>query len=146
VRVESFAAVDPDRAWAWWTDFREGAEDHVFVARARPRRRVEELEPGHLRMRDEASILRIRWREETDAWLRPPRVEFDVRNPAGRFRGHYAFLPAEGGVRVEVELAMDPRWWLRALGPLGAWMVRRFVAWDLRMHLREMERDVGRAL
>jgi hypothetical protein len=94
--------VPPDAAWAWWTDFRPGSEDHAFAAWAHPERRVEFGEAGRVVLTETARVWRFRFLEVAELELKKPRVKFDVRNNFGRFWGHYRFLPAaDGGTRLE---------------------------------------------
>lgn len=136
--------VGPDQAWAWWTDFREGHEDHGFARWTHPQRRVETLGEGRLRVTDEARVLGLRYREVADLTLDPAQrtLHYDARSTFGRFRGRIAFVPDEAGCRIVARWEQDLRGPLRALGPLGRWAVRRFYAWDLRHHVRDMERDL----
>lgn len=136
--------VPPDAAWAWWTDFRPGAEDHAFARWGHPERRVEEREDGSILVTDTGRLLGFRWLEVEEVTLAKPRLRFEARNNAGVFRGHYRFLPAAGGTRIEVVVdivAMHRpyRWG----GPLARAFVRWFVGWDLRHHGRDMQRDIG---
>lgn len=135
--------VTPDAAWAWWTDFRNGTEDHDFWGWARPERRVEEREDGSLLITDTARVLGMRYLEVCEAMPAKPRLRFDARNNFGRFRGHYRFLPGEGGTRLEVAWEQELVPWLRAFGPVGRWLVRRMFAWDLRHHARALEHEAG---
>jgi hypothetical protein len=136
--------VRPEDAWAWWTDFREGEEDHRWAAWAEPERTVERLGPGHLRLRERARVGPLRFEEVNDVQLAHPVLRFDARNTLGRFRGAFRFLQGEGGTCIEVaweqELARPLRW----LGPLGRALVRRFYAWDLEHHVRDLEGAMAR--
>lgn len=133
--------VAPDAAWAWWTDYREGGDDHAFAAWAHPVREVEVRPDGSIALTETARVLGLTFWEK--AVLRPakPRLHFEAQNNFGRFRGHFRFLPAEGGTRIEVVWEQDLVGWLRLLGPLGRFAVRRFYAWDLGHHARALERE-----
>jgi hypothetical protein len=137
--------VAPEEAWAWWTDFREGGEDHAFAAWAHPERRVERREDGTVVLTETARVWRFRFLEVAELELKKPRVKFQVRNNLGRFWGTYRFLPAAGGTRLEGVWDQELVRWLRWLGPLGRWAVRWFFAWDLRKHAEELAQDVAAA-
>jgi hypothetical protein len=131
--------VPPDAAWAWWTDFRPGGEDHAFAAWAHPERRVEFGEAGRVVLTETARVWRFRFLEVAELELKKPRVKFDVRNNFGRFWGHYRFLPAaDGGTRLEGVWDQELVGWLRWTGPIGRLGVKWFFAWDLKKHLEEM--------
>ncbi|MCA1813552.1 MAG: SRPBCC family protein [Halobacteriales archaeon] len=136
--------VRPDQAWAWWTDFREGGEDHGFARWAHPQRRVEELEPGVLQLTETGKVGPWKLLEVNVVRLERPRLRFEARNNAGTFRGTIRFLPDAEGTRIEV--VWDERLvrWLRWLGPLGRFGVRAVYAWDLRRHARDLERATPR--
>lgn len=134
-------AMAPEAAWAWWTDFREGGEDHAFAAWARPERRVEEREDGSLLITESARFLGLRFLEVCEVRPARPALRFEARNSFGVFRGQYRFVAAPVGTRVEAEARLAPG--LRALGPLGRWLAERFFLWDLRHHVRAMERDLA---
>lgn len=136
--------VSPDQAFAWWTDFREGAHDHAFAAYAHPERRVEHLGPGRLRVREAGKLLGWRFEETSDVELAKPRVKLQTTNNFGRFRAAYRFLPAQGGTTIELVLDIThPGRLLRWTGPLGRWGVKRFARWDLRMHAKDLEREAA---
>lgn len=145
MRAEALVrGVSPDAAWAWWTDFRQGAEDHAFARWGHPERRLQEREDGTILVTDTASLLGLRWLEVEEVTLAKPRVRFEARNNAGVFRGHYRFLPHAEGTRIEavvdvVALHKPYRWG----GPLARAFVGWFVGWDLRHHAREMEREAS---
>jgi hypothetical protein len=145
VRTEVQArGVSPDAAWQWWTDFRSGTEDHAFAAWAHPEREVAWLPDGRVRLRERAKVLGLRYEEEGVLELAKPRIRFEATNTFGDFRGHLRFLPGDGGTRIEVVWDMRLVRWLRWLGPLGRWGVRAFFAWDMRHHVRELEREAAR--
>jgi hypothetical protein len=145
VRAEAVArGVTPDQAWAWWTDFREGAEDHAWAAWAKPDRRVQEWEDGSWQVTETATVLRLKFLEVSRIELAKPRLRFDTRNNFGHFWGHYRFLPDAGGTRIEGVWDQELVRWLRWLGPLARFVVRRFFLWDLKHHLRDLEREAAR--
>ena len=135
--------VHPDQAWAWWTDFREGAHDHAFARWAHPERRVERRPDGVVVLHESGRALGLRYEEVTEVRLARPRLHFDGRTTFGRFRGTFRFLPSPQGTRIEVAWDQQLRGPLRWLGPLGAWAVRRFFAWDLRHHVRDLEAEAS---
>lgn len=145
MRVEVVArGVEPDAAWAWWTDFREGGADHRFARWAHPERRVEERGGGRLAIEERARVGPLRYREVVEVTLAKPELRFDARSTFGAFRGAFRFLPDPRGTRVVVAWEMRLVPWLRALGPLGRGVVGWFYAWDLRQHVAELEREAGR--
>jgi len=135
--------VRPDEAWAWWTDYQDGAEDHAFARWAHPERRVEELEPGVLQVSESGQLGPLRFLEVTVVRLEKPRIRFESRNTFGTFRGSIRFQPDARGTRIEVAWDEHPVRWLRWTGPLGRFALRRFYAWDLRQHARQLERAHG---
>lgn len=137
--------VTPEQAWTWWTDFREGPHDHAFAAWAHPERRVEALDDGGLRITETARVWRWQYLEVCDLELARPRVKYEMRNNVGRFRGHYRFLPAADGTRLEVVWDQQLVRWLRWLGPLGRWGLSAVYRWDLKQHIGQMRRDLGAA-
>jgi hypothetical protein len=136
--------VQPDQAFAWWTDFREGAHDHAFARFGHPDRRVEVLGQGRVRVTESGKLLGWQFREVSDVELAKPRVRLQTTNNFGRFRATYRFLPSQAGTTIELVLDITaPGKLLRWTGPFGRWGVKRFVRWDLRMHAKDLRREAA---
>lgn len=143
VQVEQrVPGVDPDRAMAWWTDYREGRRDHGFVPGAT--RRVRERPEGTL-VED-----RVRWlgvtvfSERVRVQARGNKVELVGENTWARFRARYVFEHAFDPDGTRVRLTADvrgrgPLAWVQGLArPLATAVLR----WDTRRHLEQMREDL----
>lgn len=144
LRIDEFVpGVAPDRALAWWRDFREGREDHAFLPRVT--RRILERGPAGVRMRDEARWLGIRvFRESVRAWDEEGGVAFEGENDFAVFEGAYRFAPdGEGrGTHIRLDAAIRLRPALRIGEPIARPIVLRILRSDLRHHAREMAEEL----
>jgi hypothetical protein len=146
VRVEieeTVAGVDPDEALDWWTDYREGSEDHGFI-RGADRRVVEEGQAHMIEDRVEWLGLPV-FTERVRAQQRGNTVQLLGENTWATFRATYTFDHTFDPEGTEVRLVAD----IEGRGPLS-WVqsvtrpvVERVLRWDTRRHLAEMREDVG---
>lgn len=144
LRVEdTVPGIDPERARAWWTDFREGRHDHRFVPGAR--RSLEERPDGVV-IED-----RVRWlglpvfSERVRATERGNKVELVGENTWARFRARYVFEHTfdPEGTLVRLTAAIEAKGPLSWVQGLAKPLVRWFLGWDLGKHLEDLQSDLG---
>lgn len=133
--------VDPDAATAWWSDFREGPDDHGFIPGHR--RRILSRGADNVVMEDETRLLGSRvFVERTTVWPDKREVRFAGRNNFGLFDGVYSFEPEGRGTRIvldaTVTLAPHVAWTHVAAWPLVLAILRV----DLARHAKEMRSDL----
>lgn len=148
VRVEiehAVEGVEPDRALAWWTDFREGRADHSFVPGAR--RRVTEL-GGGARIHDRVVWLGIPvFSERVEARTRGNTVQLVGENTFARFEARYLFEHAfdPDGTRLTLTGRIELKGLLSWLDRLARPIVVRVLAWDTVKHLEQMREQLAGA-
>lgn len=133
--------VPPERALAWWSDFREGKADHAWVRRRILARGVD----GRVTMEDRGFL----FRERTTARALADRVTFEGVNTFSRFVGAYVFeREGTGGgeregtrVTLEAEVRLKAGW--RPFEVVARPVARALVRADLRYHARQLERGWG---
>lgn len=139
---ERVDGVEPERALAWWTDFRSGEHDHGFVPGAR--RGILEDGPEGTLIADE-----VRWfglpvfRERVRARVRGNTVQLDGENTFARFQGRYRFehVFEPEGTRVVLAARIHLKGPLRWLERLGRPLIRTVLRWDTRKHLEQMAEE-----
>lgn len=134
--------VAPEEAARWWSDFREGRDDHRFLPGHR--RRILARAPGHVTMEDETRPLGIPlFRETTTAWPSASAVRFVGRSTVAAFEGAYRFEPAAGGTRIELEATITLRRVLRWTDVAARPLVAAILRVDLARHANDMRRDLS---
>jgi hypothetical protein len=138
--AETVQGVAPDRALDWWMDFQDGHEDHAFVPGSR--RKLLERTPDAAVFEESIRPLgiplfheRVRVRREGRA------ARFDGANTYATFEGEYAFEEAPDGgtvARLRAAVTLKKPW----KAPRA--VVERVLRQDLKGHLRQMGKDIGR--
>lgn len=143
VLAQRAPGVPPERALAWWTDFREGPHDHAFVRGQR--RTILAREGGRVSMRDDVRPLGVLvFRERTTAWREGNEVRFEGANTFSRFRGAYAFADdGEGGTTITLDAQVDLKGVLKAGLPIARPVARALLRADLRHHAEELAAEAG---
>lgn len=125
--------VTPHAALVWWTDFRDGRDDHRFLPSTR---RILSRDHETVVMEDRAPFF---FREKVVAHVGMDRVTFEGENTFSTFTGCYSFEPrGPEGTRVrlvaDVHLKRGLRFSQRAAEPI----VRAILRADLRHHVKDM--------
>lgn len=146
VSTTAVTTGDRDSLFAWWTDYAE--EDHATRAFARyghVTRRVVWLEPGKgVEYEDEGKVIGLPVTFRTTAEFTPPeRVKARTSCQYGVLDTDYWFeaLPG-GGTRVTARAHYTEPRVVRKVAPLTNTALQGALAYDLRTHLKEFERDV----
>ncbi|MGQ0536417.1 MAG: hypothetical protein ACT4PT_10120 [Methanobacteriota archaeon] len=134
--------VDAPAAIAWWTDFREGVDDHPFLVPGD--RRILRQTATECEMEDKVRMFGLTlWRERTIAWTGERAVRFAGSNRASDFEGSYAFDPEPGGTRIRLVARVRLRRGFGWTERVAARLARAIVRWDLETHAEEMRRDLA---
>ncbi|HLE97876.1 MAG TPA: hypothetical protein VI997_10935 [Candidatus Thermoplasmatota archaeon] len=147
IRLERPTRIPPERLFEWWTDFKDGAEDHAFLIKPGERapgdagRRVLSRSDTKVEIEDRGRFLGLPLRERYNVCLHPERNEVLLygENNFSRFSASYRF---EDGKAV-LDATVAPRTLLVPLDRPMEPVVRRFLARDLEGHLGDAERDLA---
>lgn len=128
--------VTPDRAHAWWSDFREGRTDHGWIPGER--RRILSRNGNEVQMEDS---IRGMFRERTTATVEANAVRFRGENSLASFAGAYSFAPDGDGTSIALDVELELR---RGLG-WTSWIARPIaklvIGMDLAGHARDIEKE-----
>lgn len=147
VDVAVDAAVPPEAAWRWWTDFGKSGEvqtiDHGL---GKTRRRVVEQTGDRVVLEEEMPLPQRRGLRllRHEIRLGEGRTFVERAEKPAPFEARWRFEEnGRGGTRIvrEMEVRSRP---LDLFGGVGEAVARRMVERDIKAHVREMERELGR--
>ena len=142
LRLETPTRLPPDRLYAWWIDFREGHDDHAFLAHLAEGvgRRILARHETSVEIEDSGRFWGVTLVEHYTAYLRPDVHEVGLHgtNNLARFSAVYRFEPG----RVVLEARIAPIGGLALFDWAGAPLVKAFLKRDLEGHVRDAEEEL----